>query len=69
MLLGDIIKNSSFLKFVVLKCISFSDIMDCACKIFDQKVQRNVAFLSPGVIFKSSEKFLKLFQPVELHFY
>ena len=74
MLLGDVIKNSSFLKFVQffsdLKCISFSDIIDCACTIFLPKSKAKCGiFVAGGDILKSSGKFLKSFRPVDLHFY
>ena len=55
MLLGTTIKNSSFLKFVAVPqrfkmyiCISFSDIMDCACTFFFTKKYSELAFLSSG---------------------
>ena len=74
MLLGDIIQNYLFLKFVPVPQRFKSYILQgnnelCMHNILTTKYGEMCHFCRPGAIFKSAGKFSKSFRLVELHFY
>ena len=74
MLLGDMIKNNLFLKFVAVPQRFKMYILQrhnglCMHNFFTKKYGKKCVFSRRGGIFKSSGQFLKSFRPVGLHFY